>query len=111
MLALEVHDPGIGFVTVTKVKVTRDLQVARIFYTTLGTEAERRATDKALHRAAPFLRFQIGQRLSLRRVPTLTFQFDKAVETQDRVERLLQEIHEAEAAKPDESHDPDRHDD
>lgn len=111
MLALEVHDPGIGFVTVTKVHVSRDLQVARVFYTTLGTETERRATDKALHRAAPFLRHQIGQRLNLRRVPTLEFQFDKAVETQDRVERLLQEIHEAEAAKPDENHDPDSHDD
>ena len=49
--------------------------------------------------------------MRLRRVPTLEFQFDKSVETQDRVERLLQEIHEAEAAKPDEHHDPARHDD
>lgn len=111
MLAREVHDPGIGFLTITHVHVSPDLQVARIFYTTLGTEAERRATDKALRRAASFLRHQIGQRLRLRRVPTLEFQFDKAVETQDRVERLLQEIHEAEAGKPDEHHDPDRHDD
>ena len=110
MLAREVHDPGIGFLTITHVHVSPDLQVARIFYTTLGTEAERRATDKALHRAASFLRHQIGQRLRLRRVPALEFQFDKAVETQDRVERLLQEIHEAEAGQPDEHHDPDRHD-
>jgi ribosome-binding factor A len=111
MLAREVHDPGIGFLTITHVRVTPDLQVARVFYTTLGNESERRATDKALRRAAPFLRHQIGQRLRLRRVPALEFQFDKSVETQDRVERLLQEIHEAEAAKPDETHDPDRHDD
>ncbi|MGB8503207.1 30S ribosome-binding factor RbfA, partial [Mycobacterium sp.] len=85
MLAREVHDPGIGFLTVTRVTVSQDLQVARVFYTTLGTEPERRATEKALHRASSFLRYQIGQRLRLRRVPTLEFKFDKSVETQDRV--------------------------
>ncbi len=111
MLAREVHDPGIGFLTITHVHVSPDLQVARVFYTTLGTESERRATDKALRRAAPFLRRQISQRLRLRRVPALEFVFDKAIETQDRVERLLQEIHQAEAAHTDEDHDPDRHDD
>ena len=119
MLAREVHDPGIGFLTITKVHVSQDLQVARVFYTTLGTETQRRATEKALRRASPFLRHQIGQRLRLRRVPTLEFMFDKSVETQDRVERLLQEIHEHEAARPaeheaarpEETHDPDGHDD
>lgn len=108
MLAREVHDPGIGFVTVTRVQVTPDLQVARVFYTTLGSDAERRATAKALHRASPFLRHQIGQRLRLRRVPTLEFFFDKSVENQERVERLLQEIHEAEAGHGGSNHDPER---
>ena len=110
LLAREVHDPGIGFLTVTHVQMSPDLQVARVYYTTLGSEPERRATAKALQRAASFLRHQIGQRLRLRRVPSLEFTFDKSVETQDRVERLLQEIHETEASRPDEDHDPDRHD-
>jgi ribosome-binding factor A len=111
MLAREVHDPGIGFLTITHVQVTPDLQVAHVYYTTLGSESERRTTDKALRRAASFLRHQIGQRLRLRRVPSLEFVFDKSVETQDRVERLLQEIHQAEAAKPDHQDDPERRDD
>ncbi len=111
MLAREVHDPGIGFLTITQVRVSPDLQVARVYYTTLGTDAQRRSTEKALRRASSFLRHEIGQRLRLRRVPTLEFLFDKSVETQDRVERLLQEIHETEAARTDENHDPDRHDD
>ncbi len=111
MLAREVHDPGIGFVTITRVHVSPDLQVARVFYTSLGSEAERKATDKALHRAAPFLRHQVGRRLRLRRAPSIEFQFDKAVEHEERVERLLREIHETEAAPTDEHHDPDRHDD
>lgn len=97
LLGREVHDPGIGFVTVTRVQVTADLQLARVFYTTLGTEAQRRDTVRGLTRATPFLRHQVGERLRLRRVPMLQFVFDKSVEAQDRVEQLLREIHEAEA--------------
>ncbi len=94
LVAREVHDPGVGFVTFTRVKVSQDLQVARVYYTTLGDSAARKQTDRALHRAAPFLRHQIGQRIRLRRVPTLEFVFDESVEGQDRIERLLQEIHQ-----------------
>ncbi|HEY3381680.1 MAG TPA: 30S ribosome-binding factor RbfA [Vicinamibacterales bacterium] len=108
ILAREVHDPGIGFITITRVQVTPDLQLARVFYTSLGSEADRRTTVKALQRAGSFLRRQIGQRLRLRRVPVLEFVFDKSIETQDRVERLLQEIHEADAAHDQPNHDPDR---
>ncbi len=107
LLGREVHDPGIGFVTVTRVEVTPDLQLARVFYTTMGTPAERKQTERALARALPFLRRQVGERLRLRRVPILQFVFDKSVETQERVERLLQEIHEADAAA---ASDPTNHD-
>jgi len=107
LLMREVHDPGIGFVTVTHVEVTRDLQLARVFYTTMGTEKERRETERALARALPFLRRQVGERIGLRRVPTLQFVFDKAVETQERVEQLLREIHEQEPPADQTNHDAD----
>ncbi len=94
LLAREVHDPGIGFVTLTHVQVTPDLQHARVFYTTLAQGPARRQTERALERAAPFLRRQIGRRLRLRRVPELHFIFDESVEAEDRVERLLREIHD-----------------
>jgi ribosome-binding factor A len=91
----EVHDPGIGFVTLTRVQVSPDLQVARVMYTALGDDNARTATAQALNRAAPFLRRQIGQRLRLKRTPELRFQYDEAVAGQDRIEQLLQEIHDA----------------
>src|SRR4051812_29530029 len=69
MLARDVHDPGIGFVTITRVQVTPDLQHARIHYTALGDDKARAATAKALGRAAAFLRRQLGSRLRLRRDP------------------------------------------
>ena len=68
-----VHDPGIGFITITRVKVSADLQMARVFYTSMGDEKARRETARALGRATPFFRRQVGSRLQLRRVPELEF--------------------------------------
>ena len=92
MLAREVHDPGIGFVTITRVTVTPDLQHARIHYTALGDDKARANTAKALGRAAAFLRRQIGSRLRLRRVPDLEFFYDESIAGQDRIEQLLNDI-------------------
>ena len=92
LLAREVHDPGVGFVTITRVRVTPDLQLARVYYTSLGDEKARGETARAMGRAAPFLRRQVGQRLRLRRVPELEFFYDESVAHQDRIEQILQEL-------------------
>jgi ribosome-binding factor A len=94
-----VHDPGIGFITLTRVKVSPDLQVARVYYTTLGDPPARRETEKALDRATPFFRRQLGARLQLRRVPEIHFQFDESVAHQDRIEQILRDLHEEEALR------------
>jgi ribosome-binding factor A len=92
MLARDVHDPGIGFVTLTRVKVSPDLQVARVYYTQIGTGPQRRDTERALERALPFLRRQLSQRIRLRRVPELHFHFDESVENQERLEKILLDL-------------------
>jgi ribosome-binding factor A len=101
MIAREVHDPGIGFVTITRVMVTPDLQQARVYYTALGDDAARRNTERALGRAAPFLRRQLGSRLRLKRAPEIEFLYDQSIAGQDRIEQLLKDIrageHPAEA--------------
>jgi ribosome-binding factor A len=101
----EVHDPGIGFITLTRVKVTPDLQLARVYYTTLGDPHARRETAKALHRATPFIRRQIGARLRLRRVPEFEFRFDESIERQDRIEQILQSLHDEQSHNPDDDRD------
>ena len=93
LLARVVQDPGIGFLTITHVKVTPDLQQARVYYTTLGDERARKETRRALERVTPFLRRHVGQRLRLRRVPELQFFFDESIERGDRIEQILQELH------------------
>jgi ribosome-binding factor A len=100
MLAREVHDPGLGFVTITRVQVTPDLQHARIYYTALGDEKARANSGKALGRATPFLRRQIGSRLRLKRVAELEFIYDESIAGQDRIERLLSEIRANEKPEP-----------
>ena len=118
LLAREVHDPGIGFVTITRVQVTPDLQQARIYYTSLGDDKARRDSARALRRAAPFLRRQIGARLRLRRVPELAFLYDESIAGQDRIEQLLKDLHASDTGHPqdddgggddgDHGHDDDR---
>jgi len=99
LLAREVHDPGIGFITLTRVQVTSDLQLARVFYTTLGDQKARTETSRALQRATGFFRRQIGARLQLRRVPELEFRFDESIANQDRIEQILRDIHQEDAQR------------
>jgi ribosome-binding factor A len=91
--------------------MTPDLQHARVYFTTLGNNDQREQSRQALERATPFLRRQIGQRLTLKRTPALTFHFDESIEHQERVEQLLEELqispgtHTGENDEEDQEHD------
>jgi ribosome-binding factor A len=100
MLSTEVRDPGVGLVTVTRVKVTADLSLARVYWTVLGESKERSETARALARAAPYLRHLLSQRLTLRRSPEIRFQYDESVAAQDRIERIIQDLHAERAEHP-----------
>jgi ribosome-binding factor A len=93
LLTFSVRDPAIGFITITRVTVTPDLQQARVYYTTMGDEKARRETRRGLERATPMMRRHLGKRMRLRRVPELQFFFDESIERQDRIEQILQELH------------------
>ena len=79
--------------TLTRVQVSADIQQARVFYTVLGDEKARTNSSRALERATPFLRRQIGQRLRLKRVPELKFHYDESIAGQDRIDQILDELH------------------
>lgn len=106
LLTREVKDPGVGFVTITRVRVSADLGVARVYYTCLGSAVEQERSAAALQRAAPFLRRQIAGRVRLKRVPELHFQYDESVERQDRVERVLHDLEVERAREADHDDDP-----
>ncbi len=100
ILSQQVHDPGIGFLTLSRVKVTPDLQLARVLYSVIGDDNQRKETQKALERAVPYLRRQIASRLRLRRVPELQFFYDQSVEHQDRIEQILMDLKREREANP-----------
>lgn len=99
ILATDIADPGVGLVTVSRVKVSPDLSLARIYWTIIGDAAEKKRTAKALQRAAPFVRHVLATRMTLRRVPEVAFHYDEGLAAHQRVEEILHEIHEADAAR------------
>jgi len=98
LLTREVHDPGIGFVTLTRVQMSPDLQSAHVQYTVLGDEKAKASCAKALERATPFLRRQIGSRLRLKRTPELHFLYDDSIAGQDRIEQILNQLRASQPA-------------
>ncbi len=96
MVRVDLKNPGIGFVTLTAVDLTEDLRHAKVFVVARGTEEEKETTLKGLNDAVPYLRRDLGRKLDLRFVPTLTFCFDGSFENADRIHRLLNRIHDEE---------------
>ncbi|HWL77390.1 30S ribosome-binding factor RbfA [Microbacterium sp.] len=92
------RDPRLGFVTITDVRVTGDLQHASVFYTVLGDEQERIASGEALKAATGMLRSEVGRQLGVRLTPTLEFIPDALPENAGHIEDLLREARERDAA-------------
>lgn len=91
------RDPRLGFVTITDVRVTGDLQHASVFYTVLGDDEERVASGEALKSATGMLRSEVGRHLNVRLVPTLEFIADALPENADHISGLLREARERDA--------------
>ena len=91
LIASKLKDPRIGFVTVTRVELTSDQRLARILVGVLGEEPERKKTLEGLRQAAGFVRRELAQRMRLRFVPDVVFEYDRGIEATDRVARLLAE--------------------
>ena len=92
------RDPRLGFVTITDVRVTGDLQNASVFYTVYGTDEERAGTAAALKAATGLLRSEVGRKLNTRLTPTLEFIADALPEEASHLTELLREARERDAA-------------
>ncbi len=101
MLRTSASDPALALVTVTHVRMSRDLQHARVYYTTPDDAPERRQAGRGLRRAASFLRGGLGRRLRLRHVPDLTFVHDDSIEREQRIAHVLEELRLDGPAPPD----------
>ena len=92
LLMREARDPRLASITLTEVRVTPDLQIARVYYTVLGDAEDVEAAAAALQSAGGYLRTQLAARVRLRLAPELVFQFDKSAEHGRRIDELLAQI-------------------
>jgi len=93
-LETEIKDPRLGFVTVTDVRVTGDLQQASVFYTVLGAEEDRVNTAAALSSAKGRIRSLVGAELGIRLTPSIEFHLDAVPETAASLDKALHEAHQ-----------------
>jgi ribosome-binding factor A len=92
ILMRKIKDPRVQSVTVTDVKLTSDLRIARVFVTAMGTEEEERNVFAGLAQASGFVRGELGRRLSLRYLPEVLFAKDVSGPRGDRVLKLLEDL-------------------
>ena len=93
IIGRKIKDPRIGFVTVTDVEVTGDLQQAKVYISVLGDEEQRENTLKGLAKAKGFIRTEIGHRIRLRKTPEIIFEWDESIDYGNRIDTLLHQLH------------------
>lgn len=92
ILTRKIKDPRVGFVTVTDVEVSGDLQQAKVFVSVLGDEKKKQDSLMGLTKAKGFIRSEIGSRIRLRKTPELTFEFDEAFEYGNKIDTILRDL-------------------
>lgn len=92
ILLFEVTDPLVKGVTVTRVLITKDLGIARVYYEASGTKEEKAALQQGLHRARGFIRKRLAPRLNLRAMPELEFFYDETKDEISRVDELFSKL-------------------
>jgi ribosome-binding factor A len=100
----EVRDPRLADITITEVRVTPDLMLARIYFTVLGDAGQDREALAALEHARGFLRTQLAGQVRLRSMPELVFELDTSAAYGRRIDELLAQV--AESDGPDDGSEP-----
>ncbi len=98
----EVADPGVGFVTVTRCHITRDLRVATVYFSAMGDEQQQQKSFAHLEHARGYVRRRLGERIRLRYLPELRFRRDEILAQEMRVSEIISDLHRDEAAAAEE---------
>jgi ribosome-binding factor A len=93
-LQFELKDPRASFVTITRVELTNDLSLAKVFYSVMGDEADRSKAGHMLEHARGFVQRQVARVLHMRRMPSLRFEYDDSIETAAHIDQVIREARE-----------------
>lgn len=105
LIRMELKDPRLGFVTLTRVEVAGDLAHAKVYVSVLGTEEEGTTSLEVLKGAAGFFRTEIAKRVRLRHVPDIVFVYDPSVKEGAHIAKLLRDVGVSDGVSKDESHE------
>jgi ribosome-binding factor A len=93
-LHFELKDPRATFVTVTRVELTNDLSLAKVYYSVMGDDADRSKAAHMLEHARGFVQRQVARVLHMRRMPALRFEYDDSIETAAHIDQVIREARE-----------------
>ena len=98
----ELSDPRVGFITIMRVEITKDLRLAKVYFSVMGNDQQKLKAQEALESAKGFIRRLIGQRLALRLTPEIIFKLDSSVEYSidiaSKIERIKDELKKSKSA-------------
>lgn len=97
IIRTKLKDPRVGFITITSVKTSKDVNYATVYVSILGEEEEQQETMATLKNAAGFIRTELGSRIRFRHVPELRFIQDKALEHHAEIDALIKQINEGDS--------------
>jgi ribosome-binding factor A len=101
LLVRDYNDPAYGFITVTDVRVTGDLRIAKIMFSVMGTPEVQKKTMAMLEQERSHIRGLVGSKLRLRFVPELQFYHDTTMDRVHRINTLISEIHKQDGERGD----------
>ena len=97
----EIKDPRIGFLTITKVDLTKDLRYAKVYFSVLGGAKEKALALKGLNSAKGYIKGMVADRISLRLVPEISFRIDESIEHTMEIYELLKKAKKKDKSEPD----------
>jgi ribosome-binding factor A len=92
MLIRGIKDPRVAPVTITRVHISDDLRAARVYFSVMGSETDRKESIEGLNSAKGYIKREMGRRIHLRYVPDLVFEYDSSVEYADHINRLIKDL-------------------
>ena len=92
MLQARIKDPGIGFVTITNVRLTDDLRNAKVYFSVLGDSEQKDKSIRGLNRARTYIQNEIGSKLRLRYAPIINFYIDETLDYQEHINQLIKSL-------------------
>ena len=88
----DVKDKSIGFITITEVRLTKDLSYLTVYYTILGKDTKKDAAKKAIDRSKAFIRTTLAHKVNMRKSPILVFKYDESLDYGNRIEEGLKKV-------------------